>query len=320
MIGKVDPERLETVLSGTGAPDEDVVAGPAYGEDAAAIRVGERLLVVNTDPVSLAADRIGQIGVEVACNDVAASGAEPRWLTVALFLHDDDPAVLEAVVEQLDEAAREAGVAIVGGHTEYAPERDRPLLALTCLGLADEYLPTGGASPGEKLLLTKGAGIEGTAILATDFRAELEDDLPSELLDRAASLFEELSVRPEARILREHASALHDPTEGGVIDGVLELAVASWVTARVERERVPVREPTTRVCEAMSVDPLGIFGSGALLAAVPADRIEGALSELEAAGIDASVVGEVEAGEPALELDGERITEPVRDDLYELWA
>lgn len=320
MIGKVDPERLETVLSRTGVSDEDVVMGPSYGEDAAAIRIGERLLVVNTDPVSLAAERIGRIGVDVACNDVSASGADPRWLTAAIFLPDDDPAVLEAVVEQLDRAAREADVAIVGGHTEYAPERDRPLLSLTCLGLADEYVPTGGASPGEKLLLTKGGGIEGTAILATDFRTELETDLPADLLDRGAALFEELSVRTDARILREHASALHDPTEGGVIDGTLELAVASGVTARVSRDRVPIREPTARICEAMGVDPLRVFGSGALLAAVPAERVEGALSDLEAAGIDASVVGEIEAGEPSLVLDGERITEPVRDDLYELWA
>lgn len=320
MIGKVDPERLETVLARTGAPDEDVVMGPSYGEDAAAIRIGEQLLVVNTDPVSLAAERIGRIGVDVACNDVAASGADPRWLTAAIFLPDEDPAVLETVVEQLDEAASEAGIAIVGGHTEYAPERDRPLLSLTCLGLAEEYVPTGGASPGEKLLLTKGAGIEGTAILATDFRAKLEDDLPTDLIDRGAALFEELSVRPDARILRERASALHDPTEGGVIDGTLELAVASGATARISRDRVPIREPTARICEAMGVDPLRIFGSGALLAAVPAAEVEGALSDLEAAGIDAAVVGEVEAGEPSLVLDDERITEPVRDDLYDLWA
>jgi hydrogenase expression/formation protein HypE len=320
MIGKVDPERLDLLLSRTGAPDDDVVVGPTYGEDTAALRIGERLLVVNTDPVSLAAERIGEIGVHVACNDVAASGADPRWLTAAVFLPDDDPGTLETIAEQLDATAREAGVAIVGGHTEYATERDRPLLALTCLGLADEYVPTGGASPGDVLVLTKGAGIEGTAILATDFRSELEDDLPEDLLERGAALFGELSVRPDARVLREHANALHDPTEGGVIDGTLELAVASGVTARIERERVPLREPTARICEAMGVDPLRIFGSGALLAAVPADGTESALSELEERGIDAAAVGEVEAGEPSLVLDGERFTEPVRDDLYELWT
>ncbi len=316
MIGKVDPERLDSVLSRTGAPDDDVVVGPAYGEDTAAIRIGEELLVVNTDPVSLAAERIGEIGIHVACNDIAASGGEPRWLTAAIFLPETGS--LDPVVSQLDAAAREAGVSIVGGHTEYAPERDRPLVSLTCLGLADEYVPTGGARPGDELILTKGAGIEGTAILATDFRKEI--DLPEELLDQGGALFSELGVLPEARLLREDAHALHDPTEGGLIDGALELAVASNVTARIERGRVPVREPTKRLCEAMGVDPLRIFGSGALLAAVPEERAGRALETLREAGIEAASIGRITAGEPGVELDGERITEPVRDDLYGLWT
>ncbi|MCL7416338.1 MAG: AIR synthase family protein [Halalkalicoccus sp.] len=316
MIGKLDPDRLETVFSRTGTPDDDVVVGPAYGEDTAALRIGERLLVVNTDPVSLAAERIGEIGIHVACNDVAASGGEPRWLTAAIFLPDE--ALLDPVASQLDTAAREAGVAIVGGHTEYAPERDRPLLALTCLGLADEYVPTGGANPGDTLILTKGAGIEGTAILATDFRESM--DLPEGLLERGEALFSELSVLPEARLLREDASAMHDPTEGGLIDGALELAVASEVCVEIERDRVPVRESTRELCGAMGVDPLRIFGSGALLATIPEELVEGALDALESAGIEAGAIGTVREGEPALSLDGERITEPVRDDLYELWT
>ena len=236
MIGKLDPERLEAVFSRTGVPDEDVVQGPAYGEDTALLRIGNELLVVNTDPVSLATERIGTIGTHIACNDIAASGGEPRWLTAAIFLPDDSS--LDAITDQLDAATHDIGVSIVGGHTEYAPERDRPLLSLTCLGLADEYVPTGGAQPGDTLVLTKGAGIEGTAILATDFREDVA--LPDELLERGAALFSDLSVLPEARILREYANALHDPTEGGLIDGALELAVASDAGVRIDRERVPV--------------------------------------------------------------------------------
>ena len=315
MIGKLDPERLEAVFSRTGVPDEDVVQGPAYGEDTALLRIGDELLVVNTDPVSLAAERIGTIGTHIACNDVAASGGEPRWLTAAIFLPDDSS--LDAITDQLDAATHDIGVSIVGGHTEYAPERDRPLLSLTCLGLADEYVPTGGAQPGDTLVLTKGAGIEGTAILATDFRDDVA--LPDELLERGAALFSDLSVLPEARILREYANALHDPTEGGLIDGALELAVASDAGVRIDRERVPIRESTEKLCEAMAVDPLKIFGSGALLAAVPEERVETALTELEELGIEAAAIGNVERGDPALAIDGERITEPVRDDLYELW-
>lgn len=316
MIGKLDPERLSEVFARTGETDDDVVMGPAYGEDTAAIRIGEQLLVVNTDPVSLAAERIGEIGIHVACNDVAASGGEPRWLTAALFLPDDSS--LEAVMEQLDGAAHEIGVSIVGGHTEYAPERDRPLLTLTCLGLADEYVPTGGAKPGDTVILTKGAGIEGTAILATDFRESVS--LPDDLLDRGEALFSELSVLPEARLLREDASAMHDPTEGGLVDGALELAVASDVCVEVERDRVLVRESTRELCGAMGVDPLKIFGSGALLATIPEARVTEALDALASAGIEAAAIGTVREGDPGLVLDGARLTEPVRDDLYELWT
>lgn len=321
MIGKVDPDALASlVLSRTGADDDAVRQGPGYGEDAAAIDLGEQTLVVSSDPLSLAAERVGTLGVHVAGNDVAASGADPRWLTSVIFLPDDDPELLDTVTGQLDEAAVATGISIVGGHSEYAPSLDRPLLSLTCLGLTDRFVPTGGAEPGDRLVLTKGAGIEATAILATDFRDRLEGSVPDDLLEAAAGYFEEISVIPDARAVREHATAMHDPTEGGLIDGLLELATAAGVRAVVDREDVPVREATAACCGAVDVDPLAVFGSGALVAAMPQPAVAEALAELEAAGVEAAVIGSVEAAdEPALVLDGEEITAPVRDELYALW-
>jgi len=322
MVGKVPPDDLAAhVFARTGTTDERVLQGPAYGEDAAAIDLGERTLVVSTDPISLAAERVGTLGVPVACNDVAASGADPAWLTVAVFVPEDDPAVLEAVAEQLHVAALSAGVSIVGGHSEYDPGRSRPLLSLTAVGLADTFVPTGGAQPGDRVLVTKGAGIEGTAILGTDFRAEaIERGVDAATVERAAEFFDGISVAPEARVLREHATAMHDPTEGGLVDGLLELASASNAVVAVERESVPVRPETRVLCDAMGVDPLRVFGSGALVATVPPEAVDAALDALADAGVEAADLGEVRAGDPpALELDGEWVEEPVRDDLYALW-
>ncbi len=312
MIGKVTPSDLEAlVFDRTGAPDEDVVQGPAYGEDTAAVRIGDQTLVINTDPISLAVERIGSLGVNVACNDVA------------IFLPGENHDILDRITAQIDEAASDVGVAVVGGHSEYAPELDQPLLSLTCLGVTDRYVPSGGAEPGDAVILTKGAGIEGTAVLATDFRADLEGTVEAATIETGANFFADVSVIRDAAILGPRATAMHDPTEGGLIDGLLEMAVASDAVLDVTRADIPIREATAAITTAMGVDPLRIFGSGALVATVPEADVEAALAALDEAGIEAAVIGTVRApsqGEsPGIRIDGEAIAEPVRDDLYQFW-
>ncbi|MFC6717324.1 AIR synthase family protein [Natrialbaceae archaeon GCM10025810] len=329
MPGKVNPdELLAHVFGRTGAADETVRQGPAFGEDAAGIDVsgaeGGGTLVVSSDPISLAASQVGTLGVHVACNDVAASGADPRWLTVVILLPGDggesSSKPLEEITRDLDAAAGEVGASIVGGHSEYVDALERPLLSLTAMGRTERFVPTSGAEPGDRVVLTKAAGIEGTAILAADFGDDLVAD--DETLERARTFLEEISVVPDARVLRDVATAMHDPTEGGVVAGAYELARASDVRLEVDRDAVPIREETRVLCEAADVDPLRIFGSGALLATVPPDEVDGVLADLESTGLEAAEIGTVREsdGEPALELGGETVADPVEDDLYPLWA
>jgi len=199
-------------------------------------------------------------------------------------------------------------------------------LSLTAFGRTDHHVPTGGAQPGDRLLLTKGAAIEGTGILATDFAdAAREAGIEQATLDRATGFFEEVSICPEAKHLRSAATAMHDPTEGGVVTGCVELAAASGVDLAVKRESVPIRPETATICAAMGVDPLRIFGSGALLATVPPSAVDPGLNALGEAGIEAAVIGEVEESggddndDGSLVLDGERITTAPTDQLYPLW-
>ena len=333
MTGKLGPEALAAALAATGAPDAAVTQGPAYGEDAAAIDLADagETLVVASDPLSLAAESVGTLAVHVACNDVAASGADPRWLTHTLFLPDDDPDRLRAVVDQVDATASALGASVVGGHTEVLDALDRPLCSMTAMGTTDRFVSSGGAEPGDRLLLTKGAAIEATAILATDFREEcLEAGVSAATLDAAAGFLDEVSVVPDAAAVRDAATALHDPTEGGVATALVEMAAAGEAAFAVDRDAVPVRPETRACCDALGVDPLATFGSGALLAAVPPDRVDGALDALDAAGIAGAAIGSVESpsrdgGDPddaagTVRLDGETLAEPPRDDLYPLWA
>jgi len=326
MTGKLGPDALAEVLAATGADDAAVEVGAAYGEDAAAIDLSgaSETLVVAADPLSLAADAVGELAVHVACNDVAASGADPRWLTHTLFLPDADAARRRTVTEQVDATARGLGVAVVGGHTEVLPSLDRPLCSMTALGTTDRFVSSGGAEPGDRLLLTKGAGVEATAILASDFReACAEAGVAAETLDAAAAFLDDVSVVPDAAAVRDAATAMHDPTEGGLLTALVETASASGTELAVERERVPVRPETRACCDALDVDPLATFGSGALLAAVPPKRVDDALDSLADAGIDAAVIGDVRAADErdagSVRLDGDRIDEAPRDELYPLW-
>jgi len=325
VMGKLSPTALDRyIFSRTGARNDDLLVGPGYGQDAAAVATDDGTMVVSTDPISLAAERIGTLGVAIASNDVAACGGVPEWLVSTVLLPTPDVDLLDDITGQLDAEARRLGITIVGGHTETVAGLSRPLLSLTCMGGTDRYVPTGGARPGDAVILTKGAGIEATAVLATDFRAELEAAaIDSETIDRAASFFERLSVLPESAVLGPLAIAMHDPTEGGVLNGLVELARASGVRIELCSEDVPVRAETRRLCDAMGVDPLRVLGSGALLAAVPSDAVDRALADLEAEGVDATVVASAETAastdESGVVLDGTRYGDAVRDGMYDLW-
>lgn len=321
MIGKVSPRELEKyVFSRTGRGRDSVLVGPAYGEDTAAIKIGEQILVINSDPIIFAADQIGTLGINIASNDVAASGADPQWVTTIYLLPANDGDKLDRITKQVNQISDNLGIAVIGGHSEFVPILDRPFLGLTCFGVTDKFIPTGGAKPNDAIILTKGAGIEGTGIIATDFYSEVKKVASKKILEEGKKKLEKLSVIPESVILRKYANSMHDPTEGGIVDGLLELAVASNIKLDIQRNKIITSEDTKELCAAMNVDPLKIFGSGALLASVQQEYTARALDELAEAGVPASVIGYAkEADEPILKIDRKVYKEPIRDQLYDLW-
>src|SRR5207237_6518254 len=154
----------------------------------------------------------------------------------------------------------------------------------------DRLLTAGGARPGDALVLTKAAGLEGSHILASDFVDRLAA-VDSALLEEARGYAGELSVVPEARLAVDlGATAMHDPTEGGIVGAAWEMAEASGCGFRIEVERVVVRAPTRAICAALGVDPLRLIASGALLVACrDGSRM---LRGLREHGISATQIGE----------------------------
>jgi len=288
------------VFNKLGSSDPAVIVGPAVGEDAAVIDLGGGVaLVVHNDAITGASKLLGWLAVHIVANDVATRGAKPRWFLMSLFLPDrGEEELLAEIMFQVDAAAKELGMMVVGGHTETTPGLDRPIVGTTAIGVAalSKIVATRGARAGDYLILTKAAGIEGTAILCTDFASELEKrGVPRVVIERGARFVEKVSVVKEALALAERGltTAMHDPTEGGVLGGVAELAYASGTTVELWADKVPVLEETKLAAEAVGVDVLRLISSGALLAAVPSDKVDQALQAVKLAGAEAAVVGRV---------------------------
>lgn len=300
--GKLPIPLLKKLLKHRGAKDPRVILGPTVGEDAALVRVGKQILVLKTDPVTYASDMIGWYAVNVNANDVATMGAKPAWFqAVVLLPPGSDEALAESIFKQISKAAKGLGIAVTGGHTEVTPGITQPIVVGDLHGLLDGRRPvrTSGARVGDAVVLTKGAGIEGTALIAREKRAELLRVFDEEFVNRAAKyLFDPgLSVVREATIALKHdVTAMHDPTEGGVAMGVHELASASRKSVELDVDSILVRPETGRICAKYELDPLGLLGSGALLATFGRRNAEDYVRAVRKQFIHAAIVGRVVPG------------------------
>ncbi|ASJ04654.1 AIR synthase family protein [Thermococcus barossii] len=295
--GKIPPEKLrELVFNHLGARGERVIIGSDLGIDAAAIDFGPSVLVASTDPITGAEKGIGFYAVHVNANDVATFGARPKWFLVSILLPESaDEKVLAGIMRELHESALKLGVAIVGGHTEVTPGLERPIVVGTMLGEVErgKLVTSNGARPGDAIIVTKWAGLEGTSIIASERSEELERVFGREFVERARAFIEMISVVEDALTANEvGVHAMHDPTEGGIANGLHEMADAAGLGFRVYRERIPVREETLEICRFYNLNPLALISSGTLMIAAPKGRIGDVVEALRKKGINASVIGE----------------------------
>lgn len=299
--GKLPAARLEALLGRLASSDPRVLVGPRLGEDAAVIDAGDRYLVAATDPITFATDRVGWYAAHVNANDIAVMGAQPRWFFAVLLLparHATD-AMVEAIFEDIRTTCDELGVTVCGGHTEITTGLDRPVVIGQMLGEADpsRLVRKSGLRPGDLVVLTHGAAIEGTALLARERETFLLDHLDEAIVRRAQRLLFDpgISVVRAARVAVEAGGvrAMHDPTEGGIASGLYELARAAGAGLRAWPARVPVLPETEAICAVFGANPLQLIASGALLAGVDPGSADAVVDALEAAAIPAGIVAEV---------------------------
>lgn len=309
-VGKLPIDFLQALLERYGGQDRRLVVGPRPGEDAAVLDMGERYLVLKSDPITFATDEIGWYVVHVNANDIATMGARPRWFLLTLLLPErrTDQALVEEVFSQTSQACQALGIVLCGGHTEITYGLERPIAVGLMLGEVEKanMVRTAGAQVGDDVILSKGIAIEGTAVLAREMGDQLAAQVGGELVARARHFLKEpgVSVVRDAEIVcrvgRPHA--MHDPTEGGLATGLWELAQASGKGLVVDWAKIYLYPETHAFCRALDLDPLGLIASGALLVTAAPGESARMVEALVAAGVRATVIGRVVDGPPAVQM------------------
>lgn len=296
--GKIPVELLNRVVfNNLGIQRKEVIIGPKAGIDGAVLDLGDKSLIVSMDPVTGAVEKIGWLAVNVNANDVATFGVQPTFMFSCILLPENaDSILIEEISSQIHIAAKEIGLAIVGGHSESTIGLTSPIVVGCILGFADNrnYVTAAGAKPGDKIILTKSAGIEGTAILATDKEITLRKKISSNTIQNAKNFYDKISIVKDSLTAYKTGGvhAMHDPTEGGIIGGIHEIADASKLGVKIFKDKISVRSETSAICEYFQIDPMQLISSGALLISAIPKYVNEIIEKLEKSGIQAKVIGE----------------------------
>jgi hydrogenase expression/formation protein HypE len=301
-IGKVPYAILRKIFDLSSVEKrKEVIIGPSLGEDAAVIKVDDTdyVLVVHTDPITEAFSKLGWLSINVAANDIAVTGARPSWFTVTMLMPEgstgDD---IIDLAREINSAAHSLEGVVVGGHTEVSPGISKPILVTTAIGITkiSSYVRTGGAKPGSFVFQVKPVALEGTAIIAHDFYKKLISmNVPEEVIDRAREFINEISVVKPAVTLAERGlvESMHDPTEGGLIGGLIELARASKASLVINEEKVIVREETKIISKALGIDWMKLVSSGSIIGTIKSEYVDEASEVIENMGLEFSIIGKV---------------------------
>jgi hydrogenase expression/formation protein HypE len=310
--GKLPNRLLRDFLNQFIFDDPSVLINPAVGEDIAAVDVeSKEVLVLKSDPITFATDSIGQYAVLVNANDIATSGAIPQWFLTTLFFPSGTTASqIRFVFDELKSFCRRWGITLCGGHTEITDAVNRPIIAGMMAGSVSKQalIDKRNMAKGDRVFLTKGVAVEGTAIIAREFAERLKKiGMAQKEIDQCKRFLDNISVIAEAKIAAamKGTSAMHDVTEGGLATALEELSVAGNHKIKVFTDHIHVFPETRKICNLFKIDPLGLIGSGSLLICCRRQDCDKLVDGIRAAGIEIACIGEVmDSGQGIIALRG----------------
>ncbi|MBR5316120.1 MAG: AIR synthase family protein [Firmicutes bacterium] len=297
-IGKLDSAVLQSiVIDKIKFKRPEVKTRAGVGEDCAVVDYGSYECVISTDPITASVKDVGRLAIHISCNDIASNGIEPLGITLAVLLPEGTTKEdVKEIMAQAGAAAEAVGVEIIGGHTEVTPAVNQPVIVSTAFGrgLAGESAPATEMGPGDWILMTKVAGLEGTGIIAGDKEAELEDVLTAGELAHAKELLDQVSVVKEGIAAgKVGTSGMHDVTEGGILGAIWEMCHLGGVGAEVWEKAVPVDPVTLKIAEHYGIDHLRLISSGCMLIMASDERKDAIMEAVTEAGVQISCIGRI---------------------------
>lgn len=308
-IGKVSAEIFdEVILPHLGRKRREVLEGPQHGVDVGIVDLGNgQVMAMTTDPVFIVPpygwERSAWFAVHILCSDAATSGLAPAYMAIDLNL----PLAInrdqfERMWKTIHSESEKLGVAVVAGHTGRYHGCDYPMVGgatVMSIGPKDKYVTPKMARPGDAIIVTKGAAVEAAGLFAVTYPKQVAARYGEAFARAAEEIFWQMTVVEDALtavsvgVRDDGVTAMHDATECGVWGGLVEVAEASQVGMRIEKEKIIVQEAVAKVCDLFGIDPYSSISEGTLIICCRPHKAEEVVRRLEEKKIPATIVGEV---------------------------
>jgi hydrogenase expression/formation protein HypE len=334
-IGKISPEIFsELIFPRLGAKSDKVLVGPQHGVDVGIAEIGGQAVSFTCDPVFIVPEygweRAAWFAIHIIASDSATSGLKPKFLSIDLNLPMEmTKQQLETVWDTMHKECVKLGINVITGHTARYENCHYPMVGgATILGVGglDEYVTPRFCKAGDKIIITKGPAIEATGIFAAMFPKIIEKELGAALGRKSQEIFYKMSVVEDALtavsvgVREDGVTAMHDATECGIWGGLYEIAQASGLGVRIEKEKIIVEESVPEICRFFGIDPYASISEGTLIMACKPHKAAEVVKKLAGKGIKSSVVGELTAREKGMVLvekgQEKKLVHPIVDPFW----
>jgi hydrogenase maturation factor len=307
-IGKISPQIFkELIYPRLGAKSDKVLVGPQHGVDVGIAEIGGKAVSFTCDPVFIVPqygwERAAWFAIHIIASDSVTSGLKPKFLSIDLNLPMEMTRTqLETVWNVMHQQCEQMGINVITGHTARYENCHYPMVGgatITGVGELDEYVTPRFARAGDQIIITKGPAIEASGIFAAMFPALLEKKFGMAFRGKAEGIFYKMSVVEDALTaissgVRDNGvTSLHDATECGLWGALHEVAHASGLGVRVEKNAIVVEECVPEICQLFKIDPYSSISEGSLVISCRPHKARQVVDALTGKGIPSSIAGEL---------------------------